>query len=267
MVAPLIVKSSTIAAGWEQSIIELCTHGIDIPTDYDKSDDLPSLDAPLVLHLPTPLQEPMLHRWSHCSREFLRTYIDEVVHGVSDHKTVPFSVAKKTGRLYYTYHSRMVNYPTMFGAIDQLSYVVKELNRNPFSRRAQMVLWDAKHDTKAGDPPCLQRLWFRCAPPPNPADKETLRLDLHVSMRSNDAYKAAFANIVAFVFLQKHVADRLTAKLNKRVLVGAYTHMVDSYHIYGKDRPSLRNGFFPFIDRMSPERRFQNFNTAMTRER
>ena len=48
-----------------------------------------------------------------------------------------------------------------------------------------------------------------------------------VHMRSNDAYKAAFMNMYAFVELQKEVADRIG------IGMGEYCHIVDSFHIYG----------------------------------
>jgi len=59
------------------------------------------------------------------------------------------------------------------------------------------------------------------------------RLLLNVSMRSNDAFKAAFMNMYAFTDLQRWVAQRLSEKTGRPIGVGRYIHHADSYHIYG----------------------------------
>jgi thymidylate synthase len=53
------------------------------------------------------------------------------------------------------------------------------------------------------------------------------KLNMVASMRSNDAYKAAFMNMYAFTELQAYVADRIGVE------PGEYCHIVDSFHIYG----------------------------------
>jgi thymidylate synthase len=68
------------------------------------------------------------------------------------------------------------------------------------------------------DPACLQRLWFRV---------QNGRLNMNIHMRSNDAFKAAFMNMYAFIELQSLVARRVG------VDVGEYIHIADSFHIYG----------------------------------
>jgi thymidylate synthase len=52
------------------------------------------------------------------------------------------------------------------------------------------------------------------------------KLDMYVTMRSNDAFRAAFMNAVGFIFLQKKIADELG------VGVGRYEHRANSFHVY-----------------------------------
>ena len=60
---------------------------------------------------------------------------------------------------------------------------------------------------------------------------------MNIHIRSNDGYKAAFMNAWAFTNIQKMVADRIG------VPVGSYTHIADSFHIYG----SYFNDFEGFL--------------------
>ena len=71
---------------------------------------------------------------------------------------------------------------------------------------------------------CLQRLWFRIL-------DDGLVCNVHI--RSNDAYKAAFMNMFAFTELQRSVANRVSERMGRRIVVGQYVHIADSYHIYG----------------------------------
>lgn len=58
-------------------------------------------------------------------------------------------------------------------------------------------------------------------------------LVLNVHMRSNDAFKASFMNMYAFTDLQRVIAERLSELMERRIKVGQYTHISDSFHIYG----------------------------------
>jgi len=84
---------------------------------------------------------------------------------------------------------------------------------------------------------CLQRCWFRIF-------GENLQLNVH--LRSNDAFKAAFMNMFAFTELQKMVAEKIGQATGKKIKVGKYVHIADSYHIYG----SYDNDFHGCLDTM-----------------
>jgi thymidylate synthase len=72
-------------------------------------------------------------------------------------------------------------------------------------------------------------MWFRILEDPN----EGLVLNMNTHWRSRDAYKAAFMNIFALTDLQRSIAEKLSGLIGKKVKVGRYADMVDSYHIYG----------------------------------
>ncbi len=73
-------------------------------------------------------------------------------------------------------------------------------------------------------------------------------------MRSNDAFKAAFMNMFAFIELQKLIADEISKKLGRTIAVGQYTHMADSFHIYGSYFEEFK-GFLDTVEKRSFEDR------------
>jgi thymidylate synthase len=66
---------------------------------------------------------------------------------------------------------------------------------------------------------------------------------MNLHWRSRDAYKAAFMNIYAFTELQRLIADTIAEKREEEVLVGKYTDISDSYHIYGNDFEDFKKRF------------------------
>ena len=88
---------------------------------------------------------------------------------------------------------------------------------------------------------CLQRCWFRIF-------GENLQLNVH--LRSNDAFKAAFMNMFAFTDLQRMVAERVSQKIGRKIKVGKYVHIADSYHIYGSYYKDFR-GFLETLRKRS----------------
>jgi thymidylate synthase len=56
---------------------------------------------------------------------------------------------------------------------------------------------------------------------------------MNTHWRSRDAYKAAFMNIFALTDLQRVIAEKLSEKTGKQIVVGRYCDISDSYHIYG----------------------------------
>lgn len=216
----LLVRARTLPEAWEKSVVRCWEEGAPIKTEYDKPEDPPSRDCTMIIEVLSPLEEPRIHRAFPGGLEELEIYRQEVIYGVHNHWIEP-----EEGKWEYTYHERLFNYEVpQEGGINQIEWVVKKLSQVPYSRRAQAITWKCWQDPEFSDPPCLQRLWFRII-------QEKLCLNVH--LRSNDAYKAAFMNMFAFVELQKFVAEKISERKKEKVEVGKYVHIADSYHIYG----------------------------------
>jgi thymidylate synthase len=215
------INTQTLPEAWEQAVVKTWETGAHIATQYDKPEDPPSRDSIAVIVCREPMSEPRIHRCFPGGIVELEAYRQEMVDGIHDHWVDPAA-----GKWEYTYHERLAAYsvPGLDQPIDQIERLTQELIKAPHTRRAQAITWKPWEDTGIADPACLQRLWFRVF------DDE---LVLNAHMRSNDAFKAAFMNMYAFTDLQRAVAERLTKELGREIRVGQYTHIADSFHIYG----------------------------------
>jgi len=219
---PIIkVEGETLPEVWEKSVVRCWEEGIEVKTEYDRPEDPPSKDCTMIMEISHPLKEPRLHRAFPAGLADLEVYRQEVILGVHDHWINP-----EEGKWEYTYHERLFNYkiPHQDHPIDQVNFVVDKLAKVPYSRRAQAITWKVWLDPNFSDPPCMQRLWFRIF-------GDNLQMNVH--FRSNDAFKAAFMNMFVLTELQKLVAEKISEKMNKKIKVGKYVHIADSYHIYG----------------------------------
>jgi thymidylate synthase len=147
--------------------------------------------------------EPMISRLFIGDPRALEQYRQEMLDGILD-----FEVA--LGNWEYTYHLRMVR---------QIPWLIDELRRNPYSRRAVIGIRDEADNTSAS-PACLQTLHFML--------RDGL-LHCKALFRSNDAAKAAFMNAFALIMLQEQIAEAVG------VGVGSYTHRANSFHVYERD--------------------------------
>ncbi len=236
------IEETTLPAAWERAVVETWNRGVQVKTQYDHPDDPPSRDTIAVIVTTDPLAEPRIHRAMPGGLRDLEIYVQEVVAGVHDHWIDP-----EHGKWQYTYHERLTAYTAPGGerAVDQLEYIVDCLADCEYSRRAQAVTWKCWEDAGYEHPACLQRLWFRVVGG---------RLCMNAHMRSNDAFKAAFMNMYAFTELQADLARRLSERLGREVPVGQYTHIVDSFHIYGSYFEEFR-GFLQTLEKRTFEQR------------
>jgi thymidylate synthase len=155
-----------------------------------------------------PLAEPMISKLFIGGYRELEQYRQEMLDGILD-----FEIER--GNWAYTYHSRME---------DQVPFILRELRRNPDSRRAVIDVRDWQKDAASDDPACLQHIQYFV---------RGGKLHSKVLFRSNDACKATFMNAFALIMLQKRIADELELPM------GSYTHRANSFHCYEKDFPML----------------------------
>lgn len=117
----------------------------------------------------------------------------------------------------------------MFG-YDQIAMIIRELTRNPLSRRCVLQMWNPKfgglgqipdlHQAMSGgkDVPCNTAIYF---------DTQDGKLNMTVTCRSNDILWGCYgANAVHMSMLQEYVA------LSVGVPVGKYHQFSNNLHLY-----------------------------------
>ena len=202
------VNGWTLPEAYHNALLELWRKGETVPCpDYNTT----MKELALTMYIRRADAEPFISRLFPAGHHELKQYTMEVCDGILD-----FMVGKAPNVWEYTYHQRFAY---------QLPFIIEELTRNPYSRRAIMNIRDFEVDSKNDHPACLQSIHFSIR------DGE---LNMTVMMRSNDAVKATFMNAVGFIFLQKQVAKELG------VTVGSYTHIAYSFHVYERDFDTLR---------------------------
>lgn len=220
----IYVEQDTLPEAWEEAVLRCWNEGEQIRTEYDRPDDPASRDCTMFIVVRKPFQEPRIHKAFPGSLDYLEIYRQEVVDGIHDHWVNP-----EEGKWSYTYHQRLFAYDLVnakgeTNVIDQFAYIIEKLSEAPHSRRAQAITWKPDVDPTVTDPACLQRIWFRIF-------GDQVRMNVH--MRSNDAFKASFMNMWAFCALQEYVTAEVGKRLGRELKPGAYSHIVDSFHIYG----------------------------------
>lgn len=214
-------------------MIEYCSFGTTLPEAYHEA--LTTLaecgelvecpdynttqkEISMTMVVEQPLAEPMISKLFIGGYRELEQYRQEMLDGILD-----FEVEK--GNWAYTYHSRIA---------PQIPFIVEELKRNPYSRRAVIDIRDWEVDSKSSDPACLQHIQYFV---------RDNKLHCKVLFRSNDACKATYMNAFALIMLQKRIADELGYK------AGSYTHRANSFHCYAADFKLLEN----YVERLSSE--------------
>jgi thymidylate synthase len=139
-------------------------------------------------------------------------------------------------------------YGRRIGDTTQLSAVVRKLTDDPDTRQAIVALWDPTKDNELHhhDYPCTLALGFSIR-------KEKVELD--VTMRSNDVWRGFPYDIFQFTQLQLTVANILQRE------VGRYRHHTYSLHLYHTDAEDAFNVYesdTPVIKRKDQPAGFTN---------
>ena len=210
-----IVIGRTLPEAYHEALKTLWFWGDETPCpDYNTK----QMELGITIEVLNPLAEPMISKLFIGGYRELEQYRQEMLDGILD-----FEVAK--GKWAYTYHQRMEK---------QIPFVIEELKRNPYSRRAVIVIRDWEVDSKSTDPACLQHIQYMV---------RDGKLHCKVTFRSNDACKATFMNAFALIMLQKRIADELGYEM------GTYTHRANSFHCYEQDYSMLHG----YVKRMHGE--------------
>lgn len=206
MTRECLVCENTLPEAYHAALRKLHNLGDFAPCpDYDTE----MRECGMTLHVERPTWEPRISKLMPAGPRELEQYRQEILDGILD-----FEIEK--GKWAYTYHSRMA---------EQIPFILEELKRNPYSRRAVIDIRDWKYDSQTDSPACLQHIQFFIR------DGE---LDMSVLFRSNDAVKATFMNAFALICLQEKIAGELGVE------VGTYTHRVNNFHAYMNDWDLLK---------------------------
>lgn len=248
-----MAEGESLAEAWEQSLIEVYKHGCSIKTEYDKPEDPPSKDCTMTVVIRNPLAEPMIHKDFPGGLEDLQEYVLEVLDGIKDHCVRDTADDPDDTRWEYTYHQRLFNYtvPGMDDVYDQIGLIAEKLAKTPHTRRAQAITWKVWEDNYCYDPACLQSIWCRLLA----GDDGAWYLNTNIRFRSNDAYKAAFMNMFAFIQLQQRIAANIADLSGMEIKLGRYVHQADSYHIYGAYFNEFEKRFIKALDKRTFEER------------
>ncbi len=229
------IEAGCLPEAWEKAVLAVWDRGVEIKTQYDKSEDPPSRDATVMVTISNPFNEPRIHKNFPGGPEELEAYRQEVVNGIHDHW-----IDAAAGKWTYTYHERLFSYCPVedirgansskpFKKVNQIQYIIDYLSKVTHTRRAQAITWMPTADPQTDDPPCLQRIWCRLV-----ADEAgELALSMNTHWRSRDLYKAWFMNVYALTDLQRTIAEGIAERTGKAVSVGRYVDISDSLHIYG----------------------------------
>lgn len=167
-------------------------------------------ECTMIINIKEPLTEPMISKCGMYTPESLEQYRQEILEGILDFEA-------DTEMWDYTYHQRMARWK---------GDVIRILKDTPESRRAVIGIRDNAKDMPSDNPACLQMLQYMI---------RDGKLHCWAVMRSNDAVRASFMNMFAFILLQKEFADALGGE------VGEYTHFATNYHVYdGEEEKELK---------------------------
>jgi thymidylate synthase len=289
----LFVSGKSLAEAYEKSLLELYKNGTRIKTQYDKPEDPASIDATMNITVEEPWSDPMIHKYFIGSIADLREYTYEL-EGLKD-CIVRNENDKDDTRWEYLYSSRMTNYGTWlekkdkdetpldhneYGEVakyedgafgircgyfdnNQVEYIINDLAKCPYSRRAQMITWYPPMDQVAYDPPCYQRAWFRMLE----NDEKKLVLNSNISFRSNDAVRANHMNMFGFVqFIRSKILLPLQEKLGREIVYGRLNWHADSFHVYGSCIENFKERFVTRVNTTTFEDRVYSFHDADIQE-
>ncbi len=112
--------------------------------------------------------------------------------------------------------------------VDQIKYVIDEINKNPDSRRLVVTAWEPGNATKSKLPPCHYSFAFNVIQG---------KLNCHLTQRSGDIALGIPFNLAAYSILTQIIAMETNLKL------GFFAHTIIDAHIYIADKGSPNEKF------------------------
>lgn len=196
------IKAKTLSEAWRKSLAALAKTSKTDDPELEKNDIL-------LAEISSPLGGGRFDNDFPMSQRLMEEYNNFILKGGEKGNVL---------HEHALYHERIFCFPP--SCRNQIDAVVAKLKSNPFSKRAQISLWNPDIDPESTKVPCIQIIWFRI---------ENKKLVMHVHMRACDAYKKFLMNINICASLMAYIAKLLNVE------PGDYVHFVDSFHIYKED--------------------------------
>ena len=187
------VKGENLVEAYNKALVELNKKGKIYPCPAYSNDYMTQVQKEITLFLTVSdvNKEPNISKFYLSGPEDLQEYILEFIYGTRNFNVKAKNVEKNFWS--YTYNQRIEEY-------DQIDFIIEELIRDKYSRRAEILVRDNKVDMKVNDPACLQEFDFKI---------RDNKLNMTTIMRSNDLTQAAGMNMYAFIEFQKRIAKKI----------------------------------------------------------
>lgn len=173
----------------------------------------------LLLHGFQPLDEAiLLEKQMHCSIQLNR-----------DNNSVDKSILSDLYKDWEVQYEKELSYynDNLFSRIEE---VASEIRKDSQSRKLYFNFWGEKGNDPSAQRPCLVGLNFRVL--------KDSKLDMHVIMRANNAFKIFPINVVIFLSFFFNVAKKVDLTPN------TYHHYSSLFHLYKADVNDLKHSDF-----------------------
>ena len=205
----LLIRKKTISDAWGEALKYVMQFG-EIKKTQHSSNMREIIDLLIVIEEEDP-EKPYIAPWLWFDEAEIKNYLPQVMTS-----NVPEGTA-------YTYGSRLRNHPV---GGDQIKFIIEDLKKTDYSRRAVAVAWQHEKDMRADNPPCWVLLQ---------ALVQSERLFLTAFIRSNDMFAAWPLNAFGLRHIQKEIADQLGLKLGPLTTVSGSAHVYEHDWIKTKD--------------------------------
>lgn len=239
----LSVRGNGIAEAWENSVVELYNNGGWYARQGPKDKGQMHVDSTMTVTVKNPDSPLFFHRYTQYGFGDLLEYELEVLGAKDVLVHDPNFDPEGDTRWEYHYSERLMKYPGLGGAIDQLDEMVKGLSNEPWNRRNQGITWVPEKDIGSKNPPCLQRIWAYIAPVGDgTGEVEKFKLNMNYHFRSRNVMIAAPMNMKGMHVIQSYLRDEVIENTGMNLVNGRLVDMIDAYHVSAQDQPTL-NGF------------------------
>lgn len=198
-----VVREKTVADAWYQ-ILNLVMKFGTIKKSQQSSDQRELINLVTVVEEEDP-DNPKIEKWLWFGRDDIENYYPQVM------------TAEVPAGTEYTYGNRLRQHKI---GDNQIDFIVSDLKKTKYSRRAIAITWQHENDMKSSNPPC----WVVVQ-----AIVQEEKLYLTCYIRSNDMFAAWPLNAFGLRKIQKEIASMLDIDM------GPLTTISCSAHIYGHD--------------------------------